>query len=992
MKTSLAKIFMLATAIVAHLAIPSLASAQTNPPVIAIGFSGSPSLETNTDYFRFSLSVQNPRNPLFPEAKNISVRISQRGDFITSIEEDPSPFFSNTGSVHLPVPSADGTITGNIIIGEGNAGINLRVGIDDDEIDEADGLIIFEILDGAGYVVNQTRAKAVANIADNDPPLSLVTDNLTIENGDSQDILLVAETPADQVLLDHGVAVLIRDPNDTTTSLGKNNVIRVPLFAGTNQTLFMVQTRPGKVGNFSVEVLSGFGYRVSATPQLNFTVADAPPPPALLPPRDSFMLTFAPSLPRNKESKRLSVNLTLAQSEPAPLTVSYITSDITATSGADYQGVTGEVVFAAGETSKTITIQTKEDDLFEKDETLAIFANTTLANGSVVSISTTATIKENDEAPDLSLSAPSEVKPGQNVTFTITSNRTIPPKPLKVHLEVSGWVGRIYSDVSHQSPTSKVPVGRGADEASYITVALPANTTTTRFVVEAAAADNGSGSVLPPIVATLMAGANYTINGGATSRVVTLQETPPSDNTIGAVNKEILPRVVLTLADDTLHAIGTRVQTMFQNEDSPTGYISAMTQLPTPPVMSLTGDAGLAGGDKFALPLAAGGGDGDGISAGFWGEGFFNNLDVSLDAIDFNGDMTGGIMGIDFIINGAGEGRMLAGIGISQGQADFSYRQDASHGSHKTDLTGYTPYFGWRLQGGGAAWATLGGGSGEVTINDINDSTTPTYIGEVEWETLGAGFVRPWGWQKQHTAPDFDGGGDSGGLALTIQGDVALVRVTETPTPRTRQEFINANTNTSHFLSGIKASVGRVQFGAALTRSRINDAGSRLRQGLEMTARYDGGAIDDSASLDLAGTWAMHGHNGFYFDLSAHTLLAHSESEDEWGLRASGGWVADPSGAGRGLTVHLTPQLGASPLLPAATHSDVRYGFSIRHGIALSQKGLLSPFMTGDAGNMDTATIGSHLTFGTEFTAGVDTQPNAIGRPARAFLRYSRGL
>ncbi|MCG8624312.1 MAG: hypothetical protein MJE68_20250 [Proteobacteria bacterium] len=996
MKASLANIFILAAAIVAYIAISPLAYAQTTPPVIAIGFSGSPSLETNTDYFRFSLSVRNPRNPLFPEAKNISVRISQRGDFITSIEEETSPFFSNTGSVNLPVPAPDGISHGNIIIGAGNAGINLRVGIDDDEVDEASGLITFEILAGDGYVVNQTRAVAVANIADNDPPLSLAADTRTIESGDSHDILLVAETPASQVLLDHGVAVLIRDPNDTTTSIGRNNIIRVPLFAGTNQTLFMVQTRPGAVGNFSVEVLSGFGYRVSSASQLNFTVADVPPPPVMLPPRESFMLTFAPDAPRNKESKELSVNLTLAQSEPAPLVVSYFTSDITATSGADYQHATGEVVFATGETSKTITIQTREDDLFEKDETLAIFANTTLANGSVVSINTTATIKENDEAPDLSLSAPSEVKPGENVTFTITSNRTIPPKPVKVHLEVSGWVGRIYSDVSQQPPISKTPVAPGADVSSYIVVALPANTSTTRFIVEAAA---GNGSGLPPIVATLMGGANYTINGGAVSRVVTLQGSTSGDNTIASVNKEILPRVVLAMADDTLDAIGKRVQTVFQHRDS-----HVAMQLPTQPRASLTGDAGVAGvlaaGDKFALPLAGGDGRGGGIHAGFWGEGFFNTLDASLDAIDFHGDMAGGVMGIDFIVNGDSDGGMLAGIGISQGQADFTYQHGINQGSHKTDLTSYTPYLGWRFQGGGAAWAAIGAGGGEVTIDASDDSGfTPSYMGEVEWESLGAGFVRPWGWkrgrQKQQDSPDLD----RDGVGLTIQGDVALVRVTETPTPHTQQEFTHAFPNNPNLLSGIKASVGRVQFGATLARHRRSEAGSRMQQELAVTARYDGGDIDDSASLDLAGSWAVHGQNGFYFDLTAHTLIAHSEAEDEWGVEASGGWVADQSGAGRGLAVHLTPKLGDAPpatLVSPATDRDTgevaRYGFSIRHGIALSQKSLLSPFMTGDAGNMDATTIGSAFTLGTGFMAGVDTRPNIIGRPSRAFLRYSRAF
>src|SRR5262249_39545969 len=62
----------------------------------------------------------------------------------------------------------------------------------------------------------------------------------------------------------------------------------------------------------------------------------------------------------------------LAPASATPVTVDYATSDGTAIAGADYVAKTGTLSFAAGETSKTITVQVKGDVLDEDDETFAV--------------------------------------------------------------------------------------------------------------------------------------------------------------------------------------------------------------------------------------------------------------------------------------------------------------------------------------------------------------------------------------------------------------------------------------------------------------------------------------------------------------------------------------------------------------------------------------------------------------------------------------------
>lgn len=50
------------------------------------------------------------------------------------------------------------------------------------------------------------------------------------------------------------------------------------------------------------------------------------------------------------------------------VSVFYTTEDGTAVAGSDYEGATGTVVFAPGETRKTVSLRVIDDDIFEEDE------------------------------------------------------------------------------------------------------------------------------------------------------------------------------------------------------------------------------------------------------------------------------------------------------------------------------------------------------------------------------------------------------------------------------------------------------------------------------------------------------------------------------------------------------------------------------------------------------------------------------------------------
>jgi uncharacterized repeat protein (TIGR01451 family) len=82
--------------------------------------------------------------------------------------------------------------------------------------------------------------------------------------------------------------------------------------------------------------------------------------------------------------------------------VSFVTADVTAVAGVDYQATNGILTYLPGETSKTINVRILDDNLDEVNETFTL----SLFNPVNVSLSTTkstGTIVDNDNAPTMSI-------------------------------------------------------------------------------------------------------------------------------------------------------------------------------------------------------------------------------------------------------------------------------------------------------------------------------------------------------------------------------------------------------------------------------------------------------------------------------------------------------------------------------------------------------------------------------------------------------------
>jgi uncharacterized repeat protein (TIGR01451 family) len=116
--------------------------------------------------------------------------------------------------------------------------------------------------------------------------------------------------------------------------------------------------------------------------------------------------------------------VTLSNASAETITIPFATNPGTATSGTDYTATAGNVTFAPGDTSETITVPVTGETDFEPNETFFVdLAAATTGTATVADNQGLGTIL-NDDGPlaDVAIAktGPSRVIAGQNVEYTIT--------------------------------------------------------------------------------------------------------------------------------------------------------------------------------------------------------------------------------------------------------------------------------------------------------------------------------------------------------------------------------------------------------------------------------------------------------------------------------------------------------------------------------------------------------------------------------------------
>ena len=128
----------------------------------------------------------------------------------------------------------------------------------------------------------------------------------------------------------------------------------------------------------------------------------------------------------NSSTTTYNFTVTLSKPSDADVKVDYATSDGTATTAdGDYTGIsTTTLIFAPGETSKTVTVQVNGDSKVELHETFAVNLSNLVNNGRSITLPAatqtgTGTIT-NDDSATLSIDDKSVDESAGTATFTVT--------------------------------------------------------------------------------------------------------------------------------------------------------------------------------------------------------------------------------------------------------------------------------------------------------------------------------------------------------------------------------------------------------------------------------------------------------------------------------------------------------------------------------------------------------------------------------------------
>jgi hypothetical protein len=144
----------------------------------------------------------------------------------------------------------------------------------------------------------------------------------------------------------------------------------------------------------------------------------------------------------NEAAGTATFTVTLSNPSAAAVTVGYNTTDGTATDGNDYTGTTGSLTFAPGVTTQVVTVNIKNDGIYEGSETfnvnLSTPTNATIADGVGIG-----TIKDDgsglggsdDDRPTLAVSSPTVAEDGGHAVFTLSlSNASTIPTTVSLAL------------------------------------------------------------------------------------------------------------------------------------------------------------------------------------------------------------------------------------------------------------------------------------------------------------------------------------------------------------------------------------------------------------------------------------------------------------------------------------------------------------------------------------------------------------------------------
>lgn len=355
-------------------------------------------------------------------------------------------------------------VTGTLTITAGQTQGTIGVPILDDSIYEGDEDLTMNLVAVSG--VNVTDAQGDGTITDNDAQPNITVDDPSApENGGPLTFTISLDNAA-------GVDVNVDYATSDNTATAGSDYTAVSgtatILAGSTTTTVDVPLTDDSIyeGDETLNLdLSGAVNGVVSKAQGQGTITEDDPMPTIS--------VDTPTVGEGDGTATFTISLDTAAAVDA--SVDYATSDISATDGADYSGVSGTATILAGDTTATVDVPVLDDNIYEGDETFSLDLSNAV-NGSLGTPSGTATISDDDPAPDVDI-APAQVAEGNSATTPLDLNVSLSNpsfEDIKVDYATSDGSATAGSDYVATSGTLTIPAG---DTVGQVEVMVNGDTT-----------------------------------------------------------------------------------------------------------------------------------------------------------------------------------------------------------------------------------------------------------------------------------------------------------------------------------------------------------------------------------------------------------------------------------------------------------------------------------------------------------------------------------
>ena len=575
----------------------------------------------------------------------------------------------------------------------------------------------------------------------------------------------------------------------------------------------------------------------------------------------------------------LAFAVTLDRTRDREVRVKYATSDGTATQGEDYTGVSGTLRFAPGETSKTVSVTVLDDTHNEGSETLTLTLSS--PRRAVIDDDTAVgTIVNSDPLPDAWLSRFGRAASDQVVQ---SIGRRLDGGTRESHLTVMGWRVDSLFESSHPERDGRAPRPDAPGWQANGSVRAPdgrigaagAMTGATRGV----GAMSGPGAARPAFDGAMTQGFPPMQGGTLQSPARAMGGLPA--NAGGNPGAPDALRGAPGVVPVAVHAPAAVYAPAARGRGGPWAEMlqGLLMKVGAGGDVRAPGLRDMVMGSSFYYGYSPDAGLLRGMNRlTAWGESASTRFSGAEGKLSLDGEVNTAILGAD------GEwGRWLAGLALSYSEGEGGYRQvSAKGGAVSSTLTGVNPYARYRLDERTSLWATLGYGSGRLTLTpDGAESVLETDMTNAMAAFGGRGVLSM-------------RAGESGQFELALRSDAML---TDTA---------------SMAVAGLSAGEGatsRIRLILEGTGS-LPAFGGVLAPKVEAGLRYDGGDAETGAGLEVGGGLA-YDKARLTVQVDARVLLTHRDRDyEEWGYSLS--FVYQPGEDGRGLRYQAGSQWGAT--------------------------------------------------------------------------------